>query len=80
MKTLLSGTLLAFGVWLVTPANRPVAISCPCGGAATADHVPGLCTITCSNCGGVLCVAGDKDVQEVTDMWHKRQRGFYDEQ
>lgn len=66
---------------LITPANRPPAISCPCGGSATLDHDPrGLVTISCTNCGGVLCVAGERGPDEVKAMWHRRQRGFYDEQ
>ena len=66
---------------LITPANRPPAVSCPCGVSATVEHVQGGVTIiSCTNCGGALCVAGDKSVEKVKAMWHKRQRGFYDEQ
>lgn len=72
-------TLVLVIASLITPATRPPAIGCPCGGSATLEHVQGgVAIISCTNCGGVLCVAGDKSVAEVKAMWHRRQRGFYD--
>lgn len=66
---------------LVTPANRPASIACPCGGAAIIEHEPGLCIIQCQQCKGSLCVVGSHARPErVKAMWDQRQRGFRDEQ
>lgn len=74
-------TMLLVLASLITPATRPPAISCPCGGAATVEYDPrGVVIVSCHNCGSVLCVAGEKGPGEVKAMWHSRQRGFYDEQ